>query len=151
MTAGACLRACVTAGACLRVCVTPGARCAVMTPRPPRPPALLTPVLVLELLLVARLAHVHADLAVLGHRPLEEDAEAEVVAVRRELPEHARAVVVRRNAHLQRPNLRSLYSAARGLVIGTGVPAGLGKGRGAKEIGHNLVSRERPKFGHNLR
>ena len=30
------------------------------------------------------------------------------------------------------------------------VPAGLGKGQGAKEIGHNLVSRERPKFGHNL-
>ena len=28
------------------------------------------------------------------------------------------------------------------------VPARLGKGRGAKEIGHNLVSRER--FGHNL-
>ena len=29
------------------------------------------------------------------------------------------------------------------------VPARLGKGRGAKEIGHNLA-RERPKFGHNL-
>ena len=29
------------------------------------------------------------------------------------------------------------------------VPARLGKGQGAKEIGHNLV-RERPKFGHNL-
>ena len=27
--------------------------------------------------------------------------------------------------------------------------AGLGKGQGAKEIGHNLA-RERPKFGHNL-
>ena len=30
------------------------------------------------------------------------------------------------------------------------VPARLGKGQGPKEIGHNLVSRERPKFGHNL-
>ena len=30
-----------------------------------------------------------------------------------------------------------------------GVPARLGKGQGAKEIGHNLA-RERPKFGHNL-
>ena len=30
-----------------------------------------------------------------------------------------------------------------------GVPARLGKGRGAKEIGRNLA-RERPKFGHNL-
>ena len=29
------------------------------------------------------------------------------------------------------------------------VPARLGKGQGAKEIGHNLA-RERPKFGHNL-
>ena len=29
------------------------------------------------------------------------------------------------------------------------VPARLGKGQGAKEIGHNLV-REQPKFGHNL-
>ena len=29
------------------------------------------------------------------------------------------------------------------------VPAMLGKGQGAKEIGHNLA-RERPKFGHNL-
>ena len=29
------------------------------------------------------------------------------------------------------------------------VPAKLGKGQGAKEIGHNLA-RERPKFGHNL-
>ena len=29
------------------------------------------------------------------------------------------------------------------------VPARLGKGQGAKEIGHNLAS-ERPKFGHNL-
>ena len=29
------------------------------------------------------------------------------------------------------------------------VPARLGKGQGAKEIGHNLT-RERPKFGHNL-
>ena len=28
-------------------------------------------------------------------------------------------------------------------------PARLGKGQGAKEIGHNLA-RERPKFGHNL-
>ena len=28
------------------------------------------------------------------------------------------------------------------------VPARLGKGQGAKEIGHNLA-RERPKFGHN--
>ena len=31
----------------------------------------------------------------------------------------------------------------------TSVPARLGKGQGAKEIGHNLA-RERPKFGHNL-
>ena len=30
------------------------------------------------------------------------------------------------------------------------VPARLGRGQGAKEIGHNLVSREQPKFGHNL-
>ena len=29
------------------------------------------------------------------------------------------------------------------------VPAGSGKGQGAKEIGHNLA-RERPKSGHNL-
>ena len=29
------------------------------------------------------------------------------------------------------------------------VPARLGKGQGAKEIGHNLAH-ERPKFGHNL-
>ena len=29
------------------------------------------------------------------------------------------------------------------------VPAGLGKGQGAKEIGYNLAC-ERPKFGHNL-
>ena len=29
------------------------------------------------------------------------------------------------------------------------VPARLGKGQGAKEIGHNLM-REQPKFGHNL-
>ena len=29
------------------------------------------------------------------------------------------------------------------------VPAGLGKGQGAKEIGHNLAC-EQPKFGHNL-
>ena len=29
------------------------------------------------------------------------------------------------------------------------VPARLGKGQSAKEIGHNLV-RERKKFGHNL-
>ena len=29
------------------------------------------------------------------------------------------------------------------------VSARLGKGQGAKEIGHNLA-RERPKFGHNL-
>ena len=29
------------------------------------------------------------------------------------------------------------------------VPARLGKGQGAKEIGHNLA-REQPKFGHNL-
>ena len=29
------------------------------------------------------------------------------------------------------------------------VPARLGKGQGAKEIGNNLA-RERPKFGHNL-
>ena len=29
------------------------------------------------------------------------------------------------------------------------VPARLGKGQGAKEIGHNLAC-EQPKFGHNL-
>ena len=29
------------------------------------------------------------------------------------------------------------------------VPARLGKGQGAKEIGHNLAH-EQPKFGHNL-
>ena len=29
------------------------------------------------------------------------------------------------------------------------VPARLGKGQGAKEIGHDLA-RKRPKFGHNL-
>ena len=34
------------------------------------------------------------------------------------------------------------------MIIGNGVPARLGKGQGAKEIGHNLA-RERPKFGHN--
>ena len=30
-----------------------------------------------------------------------------------------------------------------------GVPAGLGNGQGAKEIGHNLV-RDKSKYGHNL-
>ena len=34
-------------------------------------------------------------------------------------------------------------------VYNNSVPARLGKGQGAKEIGHNLA-RERPKFGHNL-
>ena len=32
---------------------------------------------------------------------------------------------------------------------GDSVPARLGKGQGAKEIGHNLAH-EQPKFGHNL-
>ena len=31
-----------------------------------------------------------------------------------------------------------------------GVPARLGKGQGAKEIGHDLT-RERPKIGHSLK
>ena len=35
------------------------------------------------------------------------------------------------------------------LAVWYSVPARLGKGQGAKEIGHNLA-RERPKFGHNL-
>ena len=34
-------------------------------------------------------------------------------------------------------------------VISCSVPARMGKGQGAKEIGHNLA-RERPKFRHNL-
>ena len=34
-------------------------------------------------------------------------------------------------------------------VLSDSVPARLGKGQGAKEIGHSLA-RERPKFGHNL-
>ena len=38
---------------------------------------------------------------------------------------------------------------AAGSVRMFSVPARLGKGQGAKEIGHNLA-RERPKFGHNL-
>ena len=35
------------------------------------------------------------------------------------------------------------------LHITVSVPARLGKGQGAKEIGHNLA-REQPRFGHNL-
>ena len=35
------------------------------------------------------------------------------------------------------------------IILKISVPARLGKGQGAKEIGHNLV-REQPKFGHNL-
>ena len=35
------------------------------------------------------------------------------------------------------------------LLVCLSVPARLGKGQGAKEIGHNLA-REQPKFGHNL-
>ena len=35
------------------------------------------------------------------------------------------------------------------MLCSASVPAMLGKGQGAKEIGHNLA-RERPKFGHNL-
>ena len=35
-------------------------------------------------------------------------------------------------------------------ILYSGVPARFGKGRGAKEIGRNLVSRERPEFGHSL-
>ena len=35
------------------------------------------------------------------------------------------------------------------VVLLVSVPARLGKGQGAKEIGHNLA-REQPKFGHNL-
>ena len=35
------------------------------------------------------------------------------------------------------------------IYIEGSVPARLGKGQGAKEIGHNLA-REQPKFGHNL-
>ena len=49
-----------------------------------------------------------------------------------------------------------LYSTIGGMsiivvpVVGIGtVPARLGKGQGANEIGHNLA-REQPKFGHNL-
>ena len=37
----------------------------------------------------------------------------------------------------------------RDLSLDCSVPARLGKGQGAKEIGHNLA-RERPKFGHNF-
>ena len=36
-----------------------------------------------------------------------------------------------------------------GFITERSVPARLGKGQGAKEIGHN-PARERPKFGHNL-
>ena len=35
------------------------------------------------------------------------------------------------------------------IILCASVPARLGKGQGAQEIGHNLA-RERPKFGHNL-
>ena len=35
------------------------------------------------------------------------------------------------------------------MTSGSSVPARLGKGQGAKEIGHNLA-REQPEFGHNL-
>ena len=35
------------------------------------------------------------------------------------------------------------------LLVLYSVPARLGKGQGAKEIGHNLAH-EQPKFGHNL-
>ena len=42
--------------------------------------------------------------------------------------------------------LKALTVSVTGL---SSVPARLGKGQGAKEIGYNLA-RERPKFGHNL-
>ena len=47
--------------------------------------------------------------------------------------------------------LKSLFCclSQRWLGADSSVPARLGKGQGAKEIGHNLA-RERPKFGHNL-
>ena len=43
----------------------------------------------------------------------------------------------------------SFQIRAKSLEIQTSVPARLGKGQGAKEIGHNLAC-ERPKFEHNL-
>ena len=52
--------------------------------------------------------------------------------------------------HYPTPNYVMSYVYGRDWTrIFDGVPARLGKGQGAKEIGHNLA-RERPKFGHNL-
>ena len=46
-------------------------------------------------------------------------------------------------------DLCQLVSFIRQANLSYSVPARLGKGQGAKEIGHNLA-REQPKFGHNL-
>ncbi len=58
--------------------------------------------LFLELLLVAGLADVHADLVTGRYRPLKVHAEAQVITVRGELPEQAGAVLVSWHPHLGR-------------------------------------------------
>ena len=50
-------------------------------------------------------------------------------------------------SYRQPPAVASSKHSTAGLL--NSVPSRLGKGQGAKEIGHNLA-RERQKFGHNL-
>ena len=49
----------------------------------------------------------------------------------------------------ERQRLAQTVTVAPRRMLFSSVPARLGKGQGAKEIGHNLAS-EQPKFGHNL-
>ena len=61
-----------------------------------------TQVLLVDVL-VFRVRDVDGDLGLLGRLvPLEEEAERDVVRVRRELPEERGALVVRRHAHRHR-------------------------------------------------
>ena len=46
------------------------------------------------------------------------------------------------------PQVIDQIKTVHDMSVYTSVPARLGKGQGAKEIGHNLA-RERPKFSHN--
>ena len=73
---------------------------------------------------------------------------------------HPPVVAVRRlrrlRQHGRREQRRRLYrwvgsakESVRAHIQSYSVPARLGKGQGAKEVGHNLA-REQPKFGHNL-
>ena len=51
--------------------------------------------------------------------------------------------------HVGRRNIIVLCMCPMQRMVKVCVPARLGKGQGAKEIGHNLA-REQAKFGHNL-